>query len=89
MFPTPNNELQKPNLWSHRIGDVMKRLGIDHTLHELRHTHASNLLMYNFPLTELSMRLGHAVTQFSLSVYSHFVGGMDSNIVDFMTIVGT
>ena len=89
MFPTPNNELQQPNLWSHRICDAMKRLGMDHTLHELRHTHASNLLMYNFPLTELSMRLGHADPQITLRVYSHFVSGMESNIDDFMTKVGT
>jgi len=89
MFPTPNNELQQPNLWSHRICDAMKRLGMDHTLHELRHTHASNLLMYNFPLTELSMRLGHADPQITLRVYSHFVGGMESNIDEFMSKVGT
>ena len=89
MFPTPNNELQQPNFWSHRICDAMKRLGMNHTLHELRHTHASNLLMYNFPLTELSMRLGHADPQITLRVYSHFVGGMESNIDEFMSKVGT
>ncbi len=48
-----------------------------------------NLLMYNFPLTELSMRLGHADPQITLRVYSHFVSGMESNIDDFMTKVGT
>ncbi len=89
VFPTPNNEMQKPNLWSHRINDYMKKWDIDHTLHDLRHTHASNLLMYNFPLTELSMRLGHADPQITLRVYSHFVTGMESDIDKYMTQVGT
>ena len=58
-------------------------------LHDLRHTHASNLLMYNFPLTELSMRLGHADPQITLRVYSYFVTGMESDIDKYMTQVGT
>ena len=45
--------------------------------------------MYNFPLTELSMRLGHSDPQITLRVYTHFVSGMESNIDDFMTKVGT
>ena len=58
-------------------------------LHDLRYTHASNLLMYNFPLTELSMCLGHADPQITLRVYSHFVTGMESDIDEYMTQVGT
>ena len=45
--------------------------------------------MYNFPLTELSMRLGHADLQITLRVYSHFVTGMESDIDEYMTQVGT
>ena len=66
-------------------------ISISYTLGSFRprHTHASNLLMYNFPLTELSMRLGHPDPQITLRVYSHFVGGMESNIDEFMSKVGT
>ena len=87
-FPCPNGDLQRVSLWSHRVNDNMKRLGIEHTLHNLRHTHASNLLMYNFPLTELSMRLGHADPHVTLRVYSHFIKGMESDIDEYMKQIG-
>lgn len=88
VFPTPNGLVQRVSLWSHRVNDNMKRLGIEHTLHNLRHTHASNLLMYNFPLTELSMRLGHADPHVTLRVYSHFIKGMESDIDEYMKKIG-
>jgi len=66
----------------------MKRLQIPHTLHNLRHTHASNLLMNNFPLIQLSNRLGHADPHVTLKVYSHFVIGMEVKIEEYMEKIG-
>jgi len=88
LFPTPNGDLTKVSLWSHRIADCMKRLQIPHTLHNLRHTHASNLLMNNFPLIQLSHRLGHADPHVTLKVYSHFVKGMEVQIEEYMEKLG-
>jgi integrase len=64
--------------WLHT--DCMKRLQIPHTLHNLRHTHASNLLMNNFPLIQLSHRLGHADPHVTLKVYSHFAKAWKSRL---------
>ena len=88
LFPTPNGDLTTVSLWSHRIADCMKRLQIPHTLHNLRHTHASNLLMNNFPLIQLSHRLGHADPHVTLKVYSHFVKGMEVQIEEYMEKLG-
>ncbi len=88
LFPTPNGDLTTVSLWSHRIADCMKRLQIPHTLHNLRHTHASNLLMNNFPLIQLSHRLGHADPHVTLKVYSHFVKGMEVQIEEYMEKIG-
>ena len=41
--------------------------------HSLRHSHASNLLMNNCPLIQVSHRLGHADASITLKVYSHFL----------------
>jgi integrase len=88
LFPTPNGDLTPVSLWSHRIADCMRRLEIPHTLHNLRHTHASNLLMNNFPLIQLSHRLGHADPHVTLKVYSHFVKGMEVQIEEYMEKLG-
>jgi integrase len=88
VFPKPNGDLTTVSLWSHRIADCMKRIQIPHTLHNLRHTHASNLLMNNFPLIQLSHRLGHADPHVTLKVYSHFVKGMEVNIEEYMEKIG-
>jgi len=54
---------------------VFKALDIKHLLHSLRHTHASNMVMNNFPVLQLSHRLGHEDPTITLSIYSHLVDG--------------
>ena len=48
----------------------------------------SNLLMNNFPLIQLSHRLGHADPHVTLKVYSHFVKGMEVQIEEYMEKLG-
>ena len=40
--------------------------------------------MNNFPLIQLSHRLGHADPHVTLKVYSHFVKGMEVQIEEYM-----
>ena len=54
---------------------VFKGLDIKHSLHSLGHTRASNMLMNNLPVPQLSHRLGHADPSITLSIYSHLVYG--------------
>ena len=43
------------------------------TLHGLRHSHASDLLLRKIPAKVVSMRLGHASVKITLDTYSHIV----------------
>lgn len=69
--------------WSQRMAKVFKYTGIKNSLHGLRHTHASNLLMNNYPTLQLSHRLGHADPSITLSIYSHYVKGAEIDINDY------
>lgn len=44
--------------------------------HDLRHTHASNLLRDGVPVNVVSRRLGHSEPSITLNVYSHVLPGM-------------
>jgi integrase len=54
-----------------------RRLGIDCRLHDLRHSHASQLLQQGVHPEIVSERLGHATMGFTLDTYTHAVQGMD------------
>jgi len=48
-------------------------------LHELRHTHASQLLDAGVNIKAVSSRLGHASASMTLSVYAHLLPGADQD----------
>jgi integrase len=60
-----------------RAGDLwrswVKASGITKTprLHDLRHTHASWMMARNYPLNDLSRRLGHASIKVTADTYGH------------------
>ena len=74
--------------WSQRMEKVFKLLDIKASLHSLRHTHASNMLMNDFPVVQLSHRLGHADPSITLSIYAHEVKGMELDINNFIPNLG-
>jgi len=49
--------------------------------HDLRHTHASQLLKAGVPVKVVSERLGHATASITLDVYSHVLPGMQAEAV--------
>jgi len=49
---------------------------------DLRHTHASHLLLVNVPATVVSERLGHVTIGFTLNVYSHVLPRMQEEAAD-------
>lgn len=53
-----------------------RRNGFSIRFHDLRHTHASNLLRDGVPVNVVSQRLGHAEPAITLNVYSHVLPGM-------------
>ena len=89
LFPKLDGETRTPiTSWCQRMGKVFKALDIKHSLHSLRHTHASNMLMSNFPVLQLSHRLGHADPSITLSIYSHLVDGQQLDVNNFMPNLG-
>jgi integrase len=56
----------------HGLRPALKRAGLQHvTIHSLRHTFASGLIMQGRPVTEVAALLGHKSPIITLSVYSH------------------
>jgi len=46
--------------------------------HDLRHTHASLLIMDGVPVKVVSERLGHANVAFTMHTYQHLLPGMSA-----------
>lgn len=65
-------EYRKPNSVSTAASRAMTKAGFKGvSLHNLRHSHGSQLLSEGVPLPAVSSRLGHANTHVTASVYSH------------------
>ena len=65
--------------WRDGFHAVMRREGLkDLRLHDLRHTHASLLLLDNMPMIVVSKRLGHANIQTTIGLYGHLLPDSDS-----------
>ena len=85
VFPKMDGDTRTPvTSWCQRIAKTFKVLDINHSLHNLRHTHASNMLSNNFPIIQLAHRLGHADPSITLSIYSHVVKGMEIDVNNYM-----
>jgi integrase len=54
---------------------ALQQAGIDKnvTMHGLRHTYASMLILLGRPITEVSRYMGHADVYVTMSVYAHFL----------------
>jgi integrase len=79
VFTTDIGEPLQPN----SVGQAFRRLTIDSgvpviRLHDLRHTHASHLLMAGVNVKVVSERLGHASVGFTLDTYAHVMPGQQA-----------
>lgn len=94
VFGTVENAVQYPDHFSRRFVDKQKQLvrslrkgDVDAEfpqirLHDLRHTHATLLLMAGAPVKVVSERLGHASTTITQEVYQHVMPGMQAQVAD-------
>jgi integrase len=66
-------EMEKPNVWTDWARDHLgPAVGLTKFhLHQLRHTHASQLLSAGTPIAEVSRRLGHSNLATTLKTYGH------------------
>ncbi len=80
------NELGDP-LRPASVGQAFRRL-VDAAgvpvirLHDLRHTHASHLLMAGVNVKVVSERLGHASVSFTLDTYGHVMPGQQAEAAE-------
>ena len=85
IFPKVDGEKRTPvTSWCQRMSKTFKALNIPFSLHNLRHTHASNMLSNNYPITQLAHRLGHSDPSITLSIYSHVVKGMEIDVNNYI-----
>jgi integrase len=72
VFPNIEGDHQWPRAVSQGWGRIAKRLGIpDVTFHNLRHTHASQLIDAGLDVVTISKRLGHKDPSVTLKTYAH------------------
>lgn len=72
----PDGTPWPPDQLSVEFHVMAKRHAFGIRFHDLRHTHASNLLRDGVPVNVVSQRLGHAEPATTLNVYSHVLPGM-------------
>ena len=77
VFPAPDGSPWSPSCFSRMFHYHAQRLKIDCCLHDLRHSHATQLLGQGIHPKIVSERLGHATVAFTLDTYTHSVEGMD------------
>lgn len=65
-----------PGAFSAEFHHFMSRAGVKARFHDLRHTHATQLLKRGVPINVVSERLGHAKASITLDVYSHVLPSM-------------
>jgi len=69
----------RPDSVGQAFGRIAKAAGVPAIrLHDLRHTHASHLLMAGIKVKVVSERLGHASVSFTLDTYAHVMPGQQA-----------
>jgi integrase len=84
VFCTRNgNFIAKTNLIRKVFQPILKAADLPAIrFHDLRHSHASNLLALGHSLKAVSQRLGHANVELTLRVYAHVMPAEDRSIAD-------
>jgi integrase len=76
VFCTGNGLVLNPNNVLRNFDAIVTAAGVPEIgVHDLRHTHATFLLIGGVPLKVVSERLGHAKTSITLDTYAHVLPG--------------
>ena len=77
VFSRPDGSPTDPGTLTHAFARIARRTGLPHArFHDLRHTHATLMLVSGVHPKIVQERLGHASVAFTLDVYSHSVAGL-------------
>lgn len=76
VFARPDGAIWKPESFTEEYFRFTEKIGVRVRFHDLRHSHASQLLRAGVPIKVVSERLGHSAVGITLDIYSHVLPGM-------------
>ena len=83
VFPEPDGRPWGPNKLSSAFAALMRRTGFKgFRFHDLRHSHATQLLKQGIHPKIVSERLGHGTIAITLDTYSHVLPGLQKEAAD-------
>jgi integrase len=71
VFPAWDGSTWDPNAFSAAWSKAAEELGFGVSFHQLRHTHASQLIDAGVDIVTIAKRLGHSSPSVTLQVYAH------------------
>lgn len=81
--------LPRTNINRHKDSAIKKSKVKRITIHQFRHSHASNLINNKMSIVGVSRRLGHADINMTLKVYAHLFKESDEEIIDYLQTKST
>jgi integrase len=83
VFAMPDGSVWAPDRFTDAyMAFARSRKAVGIRFHDLRHTHASELLRRGTPLKTVAARLGHANATVTLNTYAHVMSGDDEQAAD-------
>jgi integrase len=83
VFAMPDGSVWAPDRFTDAyMAFARSRKAFGIRFHDLRHTHASELLRRGTPLKTVAARLGHANATVTLNTYAHVMSGDDEQAAD-------
>jgi integrase len=84
VFARWDGKMRSPHWLTQKFAQAMAGLQINCTLHELRHTHVSQLIAAGLDVLTISRRIGHASPAITLDVYGHMFKNTDVRAAEIM-----
>lgn len=83
VFTFPDGSKIRPDYVTKKFKKILKNLNLgSHRLHDLRHTHATELLQAGVNPKIVQERLGHSKIETTLNIYSHLIPSMQKNAIE-------
>lgn len=82
VFPREDGTIWKPEQFTDSYFRFTRKIGVRVRFHDLRHSHASQLLRAGVPVKVVSERLGHSSIGITLDTYSHVLPGMQEEAAE-------
>lgn len=83
VFPAPDGRPWAPDRFSSTFSALTRRSGFEgFRFHDLRHSHATQLLKQSIHPKVVSERLGHATIAITLDTYSHVLPGLQKDAAE-------